>query len=563
MTIATTTAVQQEDTIQPVLRQVQEALRSLEGASNVQQPNRAALRQRAAAHGFQTQFGSYAFGSMVKSRSAGLTVYVGSDAVQLPQPSARQQEILRQVPRTLELVHRYLRRAPLIRVQRRIGTNATLSPLCTSYISIVRPEMVRIGCLWGETLFDATSGVGPGQTVIYLPEWQEKDRQVLVFPEIHTAYVLGFDYIGEIKMGHLRQAMFTAKQQGLLGLHAGSKVLKARDAATGKLQRIGMIIFGLTATGKTTHSCHDHGLTGDGEGIEILQDDIVFFRPDGACLGTEQGFYLKTDGLRPDVQPAIYRAVTSPRALFENVLVDFQGQVDFADETLTSNGRAIVQREDLGKAGASVDLPPVAELDKLIVAFITRRNTVVPIAAKLTHEQAAAIFMLGESVESSGGDPRRAGESVREVGMNPFIIGDPTAEGNRFFELISRHPTKIECYLLNTGGVGELIERHSDGTKVVQQPVTRVQIPEMAAIIRNIARNSIRWEAEPLFGVQVPREVEGVTMDRFALQHFYSREQIIQLAEQLFRERVDFLQQFRGLDPRISAAITQHPPRPS
>jgi len=105
MTTATTAAIKKEDNIQPVLRQVQEAVRSLAGAPNlnIEQPTRAELRRRAEAHGFQTQFGSYAFGSMVKSRSAGLTVYVGSAAVQLPKPSARQQEILRQVPQTLEL----------------------------------------------------------------------------------------------------------------------------------------------------------------------------------------------------------------------------------------------------------------------------------------------------------------------------------------------------------------------------------------------------------------------------------------------------------------------------
>lgn len=540
---------------------VQQALRQLEQAPNAQDINREQLRQRTEPFGLKTSFGSYAFGSMVKSRSAGLTVYVGSEEIRLRKPSARQQEILRQVPQTLAAVHKYLQRAQLVRIRRRIGANSSFSPVCTVYLSVTRPEMVRVGCLWGETLAEATTGVGPAQHLIYIPEWQEKDRQVLVFPELQTTYVLGFDYVGEMKMGHLRQAMYTAKTQGMLGLHAGSKVLRARDTKTGKLQRIGMIIFGLTATGKTTHSCHDHELHGDGEGIEILQDDIVFLRQDGACLGTEQGFYLKTDGLRPDVQPAVYRAVTSPRALLENVYVDYRGAVDFVDETLTSNGRAVIQRDDLGLAGPSIDLPPVQELDRFIVAFITRRNTVVPIAAKLSVEQAAAVFMLGESVESSGGDPRRAGESVREVGMNPFIIGDPAEEGNRFLELISRHADRIECYQLNTGGVGEIVERHPDGTKSVVQAVTRVQIPEMAGIIRGIARNAVTWQEEPLFGLHVPAAVEGVNMDRFALRQFYTEEQARTLAQQLFQERVEYLQQFPGLDRRIPAAVAAQSPR--
>ena len=146
-----------KDQTADTLRVVQEALQRLQHAPNVRTMSRAELRTAAERFGLKTSFGSYAYGSMVKSRSAGLTVYVGSEAVRLRKPSARQQEILRQAPQTLELVHKYLARAPLLKVQRRIGMNQTLSPLCTSYVSLARPEMVRIPAMWGETLFEATS----------------------------------------------------------------------------------------------------------------------------------------------------------------------------------------------------------------------------------------------------------------------------------------------------------------------------------------------------------------------------------------------------------------------
>ena len=124
-----------------------------------------------------------------------------------------------------------------------------------------------------------------------------------------VTYVLGSDYYGEAKKGFLRMAMWHAKQQGMLGLHAGTKILRARDK-DGKLRRLGMIIFGLTATGKTTHACHNHGLSLDGEGVEIVQDDVVFWRRDGSALGTEKGFYIKTEGLDPNVQPLLHDAAT-------------------------------------------------------------------------------------------------------------------------------------------------------------------------------------------------------------------------------------------------------------
>jgi phosphoenolpyruvate carboxykinase (ATP) len=147
--------------------------------------------------------------------------------------------------------------------------------------------------------------------------------------------------------------------------------------------------------------------------------------------------------------------VTKPDAIFDNVVVDYRGDVYLGDETLTGNGRGIMQREDFGEfKSESINLPPVSELDGMIIAFITRRNTVVPIASKLTLEQAAAAFMLGESVESTGGDPRRVGESVREVGTNPFIIGDYTEEGNRFYEFIKKTSREDPMLSLEYGGRG-------------------------------------------------------------------------------------------------------------
>ena len=90
----------------------------------------------------------------------------------------------------------------------------------------------------------------------------------------------------------------------------------------------------------------------------------------------------------------------------------------------------------------------------MVVAFITRRMTVLPLVSRLNPEQAAAAFMLGESVETSAGDPRRAGESVRVVGTNPFLIGSEADEGNWFYDFVKNNEDKVQCYLLNTGGVG-------------------------------------------------------------------------------------------------------------
>lgn len=539
---------------QHLLERITSAVTDLASQPNVSYPSSEEIRDGAESYGQRTKFGNYNFVSTIKNRSAGLTVYVGSSHVEQSTLTQKRRDILSNVPDTLKLVHAYMKKAPFVCVESTMGDNDSFAPRCTLFVSVYRKEMVRIAHMVRQTLFPRSEQPGPEFKVVYIPEWQEKDRQILVFPEIGVTYVLGTDYYGEANNGFLRMGMWQAKQAGMLGLHAGTKIIRARDR-DGNLRRLGMVIFGLNATGKTTHTCHNHGLDQDGEGAEIVQDDVVLWQRDGSALGTARGFYIKTEGLDPSVQPLLYDAAVQPDAILENVMVDYTGSVSFTDHTLTGNGRGIVQRTDLGDSMCeSVNLPPVSELDGLIMAFIVRRNSVVPIASKLTPEQAAAAFMLGESVESSTADPRRTGESVREVGTNPYIIGDASEEGNLFYEFVKSHPEKIECYMLNTGGVGEIVTRDLDGTKHVRQRVTRVQIPEMASVIRGIARGTIEWQEDPNWMVQVPKSVEGCDLERFDLKNYYTTEQIDYLAGELRLERAQYIERFAGLDPAVARA---------
>jgi phosphoenolpyruvate carboxykinase (ATP) len=205
--------------------------------------------------------------------------------------------------------------------------------------------------------------------------------------------------------------------------------------------------------------------------------------------------------------------------------------------------------------GPKIDLPPASELDGLIVAFITRRMTVLPIVSKLNAEQAAAAFMLGESVETSAGDPRRAGESVRVVGTNPFLLGSEPEEGNWFYDFVKRNGDRVQCYLLNTGGVGEIMERDAQGRPVIKQKVSRIAIPEMAAIIRGIVRNTIEWQKEAQFGTMVPKQVEGADLGKYDPARFYTKEQAADYVQRLKDERRKYLAGFPGLNPAVVKAL--------
>lgn len=414
--------------------------------------------------------------------------------------------------------------------------------------------MIRLAYMTWATLFPVRPDGEPKQYIVYVPEWQEGERQILVFPEICTTIVLGTDYYGESKKGFLRMAMWNAKQKGMLGLHAGSKILKAKGP-DGRIRRYGMLIFGMSGTGKTTHTCHTHGLNDKDEGIEILQDDVVFLKKDGSAYGSERGFYLKTEGLDAVTQPIIYNAATSRDAIFENVMIDYEGNIYFDDDTLTSNGRGIMMRDDLGPyISKSINLPPVTDMDGLIIAFITRRHTVVPLAARLTPEQAAATFMLGESIETSAGDPKRAGESIREVGTNPFIIGDRSYEGNWFYDFVKRHEGRVWCYQLNTGGIGEIIENQQNGTKVFKRKVQRIEIPEMSAIIRGIVRGTITWSKDKYWNLEVPAFVDGMDLSKYHVEKFYDMNSIVSQVSDLRCERINYAEKFNTLDKAIVKA---------
>jgi phosphoenolpyruvate carboxykinase (ATP) len=326
----------------------------------------------------------------------------------------------------------------------------------------------------------------------------------------------------------------------MLGLHAGTKIVTVRGT-DGKLKTFGVFLFGLTATGKSTWSCHQLGLNYQkGEKTLVTQDDICFLGKDGSALGTENGFFVKTD-VEKEYQEAMFNALVDKTALYENVMIKSNGEVDFLDESLTANGRSVINRKKLkvnikGRMipifSKSINLPPLEELDGLIFAFITRRNTIMTFAQELTPEQAVLAYLWGESTHSYASQPLKAGESVRIVGTDPFIVGSRANKVNRFYEiimtLVSNYPGKVKFMQYNTGGIGEIIETYEeDGIKKKRQvrKVSRVPINLMAQIQRGDLRGTNVYEKGYL-GTKEIRKAEGQGLDAWDIRKYYSDEKI-------------------------------------
>jgi len=426
----------------------------------------------------------------------------------------------------------------LVCLDREVGRQPETSFVCRLFVP---RRYARVALAWGTLMEPAPEGAEPDFQTLQLPDWD--DRLVRVLPEAGLTFVLGSDYTGEAKKSFLRLYMYRAKQRGGLGIHAGTKRLCIDHETEGDgdgdgeeadgLATVGQAFLGLSATGKSTLTGHRCWLE-DPEGAEVLQDDVCALLPDGTVTGSEgAGLYIKTDGLDREEQPALYDAATDDSAVFENVAVDSDGGVDFDDGSLTTNGRAAIRRACLDSASEDIDLE---QLDQLF--FITR-NPLMPPIARLDDRQAAVAFMLGESVQTSAGDPDAAGEAIRVVGTNPFVVGPEGEEGNRFYDLV--RDTDIETFVINTGQVGPGAEGVDIG---VEDSVT---------ILTCVARGEVEWRADDRFGFEVPVSVPGVDVTQLYPPDHYD-EFTGKLAD-LRAERRAYLAGFETLAEEIREAV--------
>ncbi|MBM3327377.1 MAG: phosphoenolpyruvate carboxykinase (ATP) [Calditrichaeota bacterium] len=525
------------------------------------------LAREAYRHGRRCKNGAWGWRSFVSSRIGPKTVYLGSPSVVLPNPTALHKDIIAQAPDQLHKILQLARKLPMVHIRCQMGRNNEFNPICNLYMSVNDRKNIRTPYMWGHTMSPVDKRrPGPEFTMIHIPEEHQIRQMVLALPEYGINICLGSDYMGEEKKGFLRQAMYWADEHSMLGLHAGTKMVTARDGRDGKLKKTGVFLFGLSATGKSTWSCHRLGLEEDkGEGTEVIQDDIVFLKKDGSAYGSEANFFVKTD-VDPQLQEAMWWSLTDKSAFYENVMVDADGNPDFLDESLCGNGRAVIRKDKLrvrrGKklvsiAYPSFDLPPTEALDGVIFAFITRRNTVMPFAQELTPEQAVLAYLWGESTHSYASQPEKAGESVRTVGTDPFIVGKRGPIVNRFRDivmgLVDRYPGKVRFFQYNTGGVGEIIEAiEGSSRKKMIRKAARVPIPLMAAIQRGDLRGTNRYEMGR-YGTKQITSVEGWDLSPFEPERFYDKDQIDKFVTDIVAGRRRFTEEIaaEGLDRQI------------
>jgi len=481
-------------------------------------------------NGKRTAYGSVDVFTRVDSRSTGST-YIVTDSPEdyrghQTMPRAEYEEIVR-------LQEEYIVGRPMIVID---GDISNAKEVQTAARLVIERGNANVAGMQKFLYFESTGG-DPQVTVIDTPNLPApgypNDRCIAVDLDNGVTRVLNSDYFGESKKGGLRMWNKIVYDKGGLPMHAGCKVI---PTAQGEKT---IVVIGLSGTGKTTTTFRRQGDS------RAVQDDFIALMAGGKVYGTENGCFAKTFSLSAEYEPEIYRAVTSDIAYLENVYLNKDGTPDFFNESFTQNGRAVFPLEALGRYEDANKIGPVNA-----IVILNRARSVVPALAKLTQQQAAAYFMLGETQGTSAGGKDEAGKALRVPGTNPFFPLPNELQGNRFLELLRTHP--IDVYLMNTGWI---VDDSGPGSK-------KVTVEHSSACMRAIAEGGLEWYTDPDFGYELPVHVPGIAPEDEDLIHPRERfEALGQLddyhcwVERLKAERRACLDNFPALDDYIRAGV--------
>jgi phosphoenolpyruvate carboxykinase (ATP) len=316
--------------------------------------------------------------------------------------------------------------------------------------------------------------------------WKEhglnSDVFVIFNIEENIAIIGGTWYGGEMKKGIFTMMNYWLPLEGKLSMHCSANIGKDDDVA---------LFFGLSGTGKTTLSTDpNRRLIGDDE---HGWDENGVFNFEGGC-------YAKVINLDPKSEPEIYGAIKKG-ALLENVVVDENGNVDFSDGSKTENTRVSYPIEHIENHECTL----IGGHPKNIIFLSADAFGVLPPVSKLTKEQAMYYFLSGYTAKVAGTE-RGITEPVATFSAcfgEAFLPLHPTVYAKLLGEKIDKH--NVNVYLVNTGWTG--------GPYGVGH---RMSIKDTRGCINAIlsgAINECEFETLPIFNLQIPKTLEGVSTE--------------------------------------------------
>ncbi|WP_420603889.1 phosphoenolpyruvate carboxykinase (ATP) [Flagellimonas sp.] len=298
------------------------------------------------------------------------------------------------------------------------------------------------------------------------------------------ALVGGTGYTGEIKKGIFSALNFILPVfKNTLPMHCSANVGESGDTA---------IFFGLSGTGKTTLSTDPDR--------KLIGDDEHGWTADNSVFNFEGGCYAKVIDLSKEKEPEIYGAIKKG-AILENVIMDGQGVVDFADTSVTQNTRVSYPIYHID----NIQQPSIGKNVKNIFFLTADAFGVLPPISKLTPAQAAYHFISGYTAKVAGTE---AGVVEPQPSFSacfgaPFMPLHPAT----YAEMLSNkmQESGVDVWLINTGwtggpyGVGKRME-----LKYTRAMISAALSGELGLY------NYDKYHIHSVFGVAQPRECPGV-----------------------------------------------------
>ena len=284
-------------------------------------------------------------------------------------------------------------------------------------------------------------------------------------------------YGGEMKKGMFSMMNYYLPLKGIAAMHCSANTdMNGENTA---------IFFGLSGTRKTTLSTDPkRKLIGDDE---HGWDDEGVFNFEGGC-------YAKVINLDKESEPDIYGAITRD-ALLENVTVDKNGKIDFADKTVTENTRVSYPIYHIKNIQRPFSQGPAA---KQVIFLSADAFGLLPPVSILNAEQTKYYFLSGFTAKLAG----------TERGITEPTPTFSACFGQAFLEL---HPTKYAEELVKkmqkSGAKAYLVNTGWNGTG------KRISIRDTRGIIDAILDHSIDaapTKTIPFFNFVVPTQLEGV-----------------------------------------------------
>ncbi|MBQ0115994.1 MAG: phosphoenolpyruvate carboxykinase (ATP) [Bacteroidales bacterium] len=284
-------------------------------------------------------------------------------------------------------------------------------------------------------------------------------------------------YGGEMKKGMYSMMNYYLPLKGIAAMHCSANTdMNGENTA---------IFFGLSGTGKTTLSTDPkRKLIGDDE---HGWDDAGVFNFEGGC-------YAKVINLDKESEPDIYNAIHRD-ALLENVTVDKDGKIDFADKSVAENTRVSYPIYHIKNIVRPFSHGPAA---KQVIFLSADAFGVLPPVSILDSEQTKYYFLSGFTAKLAG----------TERGITEPTPTFSACFGQAFLEL---HPTKYAEELVKrmekSGAKAYLVNTGWNGTG------KRISIRDTRGIIDAILNHSIDaapTKVIPFFNLTVPTKLEGV-----------------------------------------------------